>query len=901
VRILAVALLFAGASAGTAEAYVDSVPFPAAHTEPQASVLYYRDGTTVLARVGTTDHSDVPLASVPEPVREAVLAAEDRDFYDHGGVSVRGVLRAAVSDLSGGREGASTITQQYVRNAYLTQDFSVERKAREAALSIKLERRLGKDQILERYLNSIYFGRGAYGIAAAAHAYFGVTVDRLTAAQGAVLAGAVKDPYLYDPANDAVAARQRWDWIVAAERGLGRLRGTVAYPAVAEPRSSVAGPMGVVVDQVERELGRHGVTAQQLHTQGLSVVTTIDRAAQKAATDRIGAALAGQPQGLQAALVAVDPLNGGVRAYYGGDRGRGYFDYAAALHPAASTFKPIVLAAAMRAGIGYDSRWDGSSPRIFPGRLGVPLRNHDNMSCASCTLEQSMVDSLNTPFYAVTEQLGADAVRTMAVQLGISRTYGGQQSMVDVKGDPQPGRTRADIAIGRYPVTPGDLASVYATFASGGTRYDRYIVQSARAGDGRQLWQATATGARVLPQTVADDVSTVLGAVVRGEQVGPDRPAAGKTGTQQYGNSDADVQDAWMAGYTPDLAAAVWIGRAVPGPIRDAAGKPIEGKTLPATLWRGFLTAALHAKPKVPLPKPAHVGRTDVGDAGKTHDNGKSPDQTGTVRPADPGYAPVVHTAHEGKRLALTFDDGPSADTPAVLDLLAKYHIKATFCIVGENATWYPATVKRIVAEGHALCNHSMHHDDLGAMSDAKARADIEAADAAIAAAVPGETVTYYRAPYGDFGRTAKIAASMGHTPLGWLVDPDDWTLPGASVIAQRIGDGLTPRAVVLVHDGGGDRKQTVTALTGLIPKLLGEGWQFDLPQVTQKAHPLPAQSSSAPSLPAASPSDPSPSGPSPSDPATPGEKPGETGEQPGQDPSAEPSLSTSSTNHSSS
>jgi peptidoglycan/xylan/chitin deacetylase (PgdA/CDA1 family) len=165
--------------------------------------------------------------------------------------------------------------------------------------------------------------------------------------------------------------------------------------------------------------------------------------------------------------------------------------------------------------------------------------------------------------------------------------------------------------------------------------------------------------------------------------------------------------------------------------------------------------------------------------------------------------------------------------------------------------------VRRIVAEGHALCNHSMHHDDLGTMTPAAARADIQAADAAIADAAPGATVTYYRAPYGDFGKSAREAALLGHTPLGWTVDPDDWKLPGAPVIVQRIRDGLTPRAVVLVHDGGGDRTQTIAALSGLIPALLADGWTFDLPEVTQTARPLPsAPASSAPpeSGPASSP-----------------------------------------------
>jgi membrane peptidoglycan carboxypeptidase len=791
---------------------------------------------------------------------------------------LRGVLRAAVADVKGGREGASTVTQQYARNAFLTQDVSFERKTREFALAVNLERQYSKDQILERYLNTVYFGREAYGIAAAAHAYFGVTPDRLTFAQGAVLAAVIKDPWRYDPDNDAKDAWYRWSWIVSAARGLGWApAGDIAYPKAQAPQAAVAGPNGLIVDQVEQELAGHGITSQELHTRGLAVVTTIDAQAQRAALKTVSTQLGKEPKGMEAALVGVDPADGGVRAYYGGDKGSGYYDYAAALHPAASTFKPIVLAGALTEGIGYQSRWDGSSPRIFPGRNGVPLRNHDNLQCPNCTLEQSMVVSLNTPFYAVAERIGADKVRSMAVRLGIPDRYAGQKSMVDVKGDPSPGKTRPDIAIGRYPVEPGDLATVYATFAAGGVRHERHFVQSVTGWKGPQP-----TGTAVLDPKIAADVSTVLQAVVKGDHVVPGRPAAGKTGSQQYLNTD-DNQDAWMAGYTPDLATAVWLGRAKPGPLRDKQGKSIQGDTVPAKMWSDFTRQALSGLPPVPLPPPAHVGRSDVGDAGHTHDGdgdsgGKNPDEVSRLHAADSGYEPVVHTAHSGKRLALTFDDGPSEYTPQVLDLLAEYHIKATFCMVGENVSWYPDTVRRIVADGHRLCNHSMHHDDLGLLSPAAGKADIQGDDAQIERAAPGSVVTYYRAPYGDFGPTAKIATQLGHTPLGWLVDPDDWKLPGAEVIAQRIEEQLTPRAVVLVHDGGGDRRQTIDALKILIPRLLHEGWTFDFPQTTVTAHapappsaPASSGTPSAPptgtsSSPSLSPSD----SPSPSDPAQP-------------------------------
>jgi membrane peptidoglycan carboxypeptidase len=853
--VVAVLLFWAGAGIGAAEAYVESVPLPGAVPQPQASVLYYRDGRTVLARVGATDHNDVPLSAVSPEMRRAVLIAEDRDFYEHAGVSVRGVLRALVADAGGAHEGASTITQQYARNAFLSQDVTVNRKARELALAVNLERQFSKDEILERYLNTIYYGRGAYGIAAAANAYFGITPDRLDLAQSAVLVAVIKDPFGFDPDHDAAAARRRWNWIVAGARDLdGVDPATLTYPRVRRAGSPVGGPLGLVVDRVERELAGQGVTSQQLHTRGLTVVTTLDPEAQRSAVSSVAAQLHGQPGGLRAALVSVDPATGGVRAYYGGDQGSGYFDYATAAHPAASTFKPIVLAAALRKGIGYQSRWDGSSPRLFPDR-GVPLRNHDDAQCADCTLQHAMVDSLNTPFYAVTAQIGPDRVRDMAVRLGIPEKVAGHKSLVDLKGEPTPGRTRGDIALGRYPVTPGDLATVYATLAGGGVRHQRHFVQSVTGIGGAGFTEPDA-GTPVLGARIAADVSTVLRAVVRENGFTPGRPAAGKTGTQQWRDT-GDNQDAWMAGYTPELATVVWLGKAKPGPLRDAHGKRIEGETMPARIWSDYTRSALHGRPVTPLPAPAHVGRADTGDAGRTGHDTKSPDTVAAQHAAAAGYEPVVHTEHTGKRLALTFDDGPSDYTPAILDLLAQYHVKATFCVVGENAGWYPQTMRRIVAEGHRLCNHSMHHDDLGIVPEAASRADILAADAVIADAVPGATVTYYRAPYGDFGPSAKVGAKAGHTPLGWVVDPDDWMLPGVATIVSRVRQQLTPRAVVLVHDGGGEREQTIAALRQLIPELLADGWTFDFPETTVAARPLPG-SRPSPESSAVSPSSPS-------------------------------------------
>jgi membrane peptidoglycan carboxypeptidase len=608
--VLQVVLVLAAAG------YVWSVDLPSDPAPPQASVLYYRDGRTVLARIGTSDRTDVPLSRIPLGVRQAFLAAEDRGFYDHFGVSVRGLLRAVWSNVvQDTGQGASTITQQYVRNAYLTQERTVGRKAKEAALALKVEHRFSKDEILERYLNTIYFGRGASGIEAAAQAFFGTSVDRLTAYQGAVLAAMVKDPTRGDPAVDPRWTLNRWKWILRAMSEAGWLPAGVAdrtpYPVVARESvtaSTIGGPIGLITDRVEDELVAAGISRQQIRTGGLHIVTTLDAAAQAAATGTIGRALKGQPDELRSALVAIDPHDGGVRAYYGGDRGRGFYDDALAARPPASTFKPLVLAAAEEHDINYRSFYNGTSPRVFAGRGGAPLYNLDNLQCPICPLDTAMVYSLNTPFYALAEQIGPESVRDVAVRLGIPDRYDEQTTMVDLKGELTPGRTRADIAIGRYPVTPADLAGVYATLANGGGRADRHFVQSVTG-----LYKAPVKTTRVLDAGVAADVGAVLAQVVEHDGAIPGLPAAAKTGSQQFGNT-SDSSDAWTAGWTPGLAVVTWVGREKPGPIRTKNGKAINGDGMPYQIFRNFLTGALSGQPARALPPPSNVGAPQKGD-----------------------------------------------------------------------------------------------------------------------------------------------------------------------------------------------------------------------------------------------------------------------------------------------
>ncbi|WP_344318601.1 transglycosylase domain-containing protein, partial [Actinocatenispora thailandica] len=544
------------------------LPLPADPVQPQQSVLYYSDGHTVLARIGVVDRTAVPLSRVPLTVRRAVLAAEDRSFYTHGAVSGRGITRAVWADLTdGGAEGASTITQQYVRNAYLTLDRTVSRKMREIVLAEKLERRYGKDQILGRYLNTIYFGRGAYGIDAAARAYFGVPVERLDTAQGMVLATVIKDPTNFDPAVDPAGARARWRYVRAglvSQHWLGagqaaRLR----FPATRPPtEADLSGPSGLIAQQVEWELERHGITAQQLRTGGLRVVTTIDRAAQQ----RTEAALRREARSanLAVAVVSVDPQTGGVRAYHGNTKGFGYFDHAGAAAVPGAVFTPLALASAFQHGLDRDRLWDGRSPQQFPDRNGVPLYNPGNAQCPRCTIDEAVAGSYDTVLYRVAR--ATDPVRIVhdVRAAGIAARYDGRPSLVDGPDDPQPALTRPAIALGGYPVSPADLASGYATLGNDGVAVARHVVAAARSWSGTLLYRAAPATRRAFGASAAAQTRDVAGQFPKvPAAAGPTRvlrapePTLYRTSVQRQGKR---VRSAWAASADDAQATVVRVG-----------------------------------------------------------------------------------------------------------------------------------------------------------------------------------------------------------------------------------------------------------------------------------------------------------------------------------------------------
>jgi membrane peptidoglycan carboxypeptidase len=648
---------------------VAHVPSPDELRTNQTATVQYADGSTMATIDGGENRTDVPLSKVPVYVRDAVIAAEDRGFYSESGVSIRGTLRAAVNDLTGGStQGGSTITQQYVKNAYLSSDQTLSRKLKELAISLKLSRQYSKDDILENYLNTIYFGRQAYGIEAAAKAYFGVDISKVTVAQGALLAAVIKSPEYYDPAVTPSASKDRWDYVVQGMERTGKLTATQAaalkFPTTIKTKSVSSvldGPLGLVWRQVKTELSADGVDPATINTKGLKIQTTIDKSAQAAAESAISqhmTGLASFQKNLLPALSAVNPSSGAVLAYYGGKNGVGY-DYANGYRPPGSSFKPYTLATALTQNLqgkkpayALDSTFDGSycvtieATHICndPGDEGVS---------GFTTLAFAMKVSLNTTYDGLANTIGPPNVATTAHAMGISKTRvdTGKPTLVNSAG-----QTTFGIGIGDadYSVRPLDQAVGFGTIANGGTTYQPYFISKVTDASGNVLYQHKIKGTRSLDPKVANDVGLSVKPVADWSHVplNNGRESGSKTGTaglQTAANPNGtDNTDAWMVGFTPQVSAAVWIGSGKSQPIYNANHSAEYGSDLPGHIWQDFMDTYLAGKPSLPLPTKQMVGNgsgvqpTSTPTPTKTS---SSPTPTPTPTPTESSSTPPSSSA----------------------------------------------------------------------------------------------------------------------------------------------------------------------------------------------------------------------------------------------------------------
>ncbi|MFC6317451.1 transglycosylase domain-containing protein [Corynebacterium gerontici] len=578
------------------------VPQPGELVTKQVSQIYASDGSTEIARIVPPEGNrvEVSLGDVPETTQHAVLAAEDREFYNNSGFSVTGFGRALIGQLKGDSDagGGSTITQQYVKNSLVGNEHSLTRKAKELVYSVKMANEWSKEEVLQAYLNTIYFGRNAYGIDAASKAYFGIPVNELNTEQSAVLAAAIQRPSQLDPWTNREEAEARWNYVLDGMVEQGWLdqgaRSQMQFPETIDPASNqpyseADGPNGLIRNQVVAELGTLGISEQEVQTLGLRITTTIDTTAQEATVNAVENNLVGEQDNTRVASVSIEPSSGAVRAYYGGADAIGY-DYANAPLQAGSTFKIVGLAAALQQGIPTNAYYS-SAPVTLPG--GHTITNVGGESCGTCSLKEALKNSYNTSFIRMQQDLENTTQDTadMAHALGVPDSLPGVEKTLTENGEqPYDG-----IILGQYLVRPLDMAHVLATLSNYGVYHDAYFVEKVETASGETLYEHDGgEGQRAVSEAVATQVLDAM-APIAGFSNGhalSGRPSAAKTGTTQLGDT-GNNKDAWMIGSTPQLATAVWAGTDDNEPLLNAWGGPMYGANLPADIWQSAMNGAL--------------------------------------------------------------------------------------------------------------------------------------------------------------------------------------------------------------------------------------------------------------------------------------------------------------------
>jgi membrane peptidoglycan carboxypeptidase len=617
---------------GVAYALTD-IPEPNERATQQASTLYYSDGKTVLDRVAQVNRENVTIDKVPRDVQEAFLAAEDRTFYENEGISPKGLSRAVWLAITGGeRQGGSTITQQYVKNYYLTQDQTLTRKAKELLIAVKIDNEKSKDEILADYLNTIYFGRNADGIQTAARAYFGKDVSKLTISEGALLATVIRGPSFYDPRlgeEQKKLAEERWQYVIDGMHSQGWIT-QAEYEAATFPAtkkiSAVEGAtndLGFITKQVRDELvTKLKLTDAQIAKGGFKIVTTIDKRAQDSARKAVQE---NWPEGdnaknLHIGLVSIAPGDGAVRAMYGGRRyaeGSYFNDAVDGKMQAGSTMKPFAMLAGLEKGIPLSTVYPGASPFydkafIYDGPGATPIQkaggvvNYGNTSYGPVTMRTATQKSINT-YYAklnlvVTPKASADAAKRAGVQgfLGPKK--------IPLSTDPSN-------VFGTDSVRVIDMANAYATIAAQGNHATPYLIQSVKGTGAYEIdYTAKKNVKKAFPQDVSRDAIQAMSQVGQpGGTAYPTvanlgRPVGGKTGTTSSNYA------AWFSGFTPgQLSTAVGIykgdGSLVPKNRLVNIGQwgELTGGTLPATIWTDYMTGALEGQPVRQLPPPGNV------------------------------------------------------------------------------------------------------------------------------------------------------------------------------------------------------------------------------------------------------------------------------------------------------
>ena len=672
----------AAAAVGYAYATI-TIPDPNPSTLLQNNVYYWSDGT-VLATDGSVNRENISLAQVPADVQQDFIAAENASFYSDPGIDPQGIARAVVHMAEGGSvQSGSTITQQFVKNTYLDQSQTLSRKFKELLISAKIGASMSKQRILQGYLNTCYFGRRANGIEAAARVYYGLPVEKLNVSQGAFLAAAVNEPSLFQHADSDPGARAqaqaRWSWVLDRMVQTGSLTGAqrARYAAAGFPAprkwtagAGLTGQAGYLVQLARSYVQQHdpGITDSSLGRGGYQIHTTFDRAktaelaraVAKVRAQRLDPAHRTADRDVQVGAASVDPATGRILAVYGGPgyEQAHYSDNADTSGvPVGSTFKPVVLASALRYGavlkpgaspapITPASRFDGDDGIQIKDRQGTYVtddkdptgllhqHNDTNHRWGYISLRTAMEQSVNTPYVQLGEDVGYADVAETAKALGLRPESLAAPSAGFYIGTSTPSAIR--------------MAGAYATFAASGTRSTPYSVTKVTH-DGAALPGFTApTPVRALSAAVADNVTDVLRGVIsrgtgtRAQALG--RPAAGKTGTTD------DYRSAWFIGYTRQLATSVVLFKENPAhpQLQSLAGvgglQKVFGGDIPTEIWTRYMRDALSGLPDLPFPAPASLGH--------------GADEPG-IPSASPTPVPARHIGRPGGRTAPSAGPGP--------------------------------------------------------------------------------------------------------------------------------------------------------------------------------------------------------------------------------------------------
>ncbi len=594
---------------------------------PQTSFLYAADGTLITALHAEQNRVLVPFSKIPPAVRNAVIAIEDKRFYDHRGVDLKALLRAAYIDATSGRivEGGSTITQQYVKQAYVGDEETLSRKIKEAYLAWQLEQKLTKDQILTRYLNTVYFGNGAYGIQAAAQTYFDRPARRLNLNQAALLAGLIRAPNDYDPVAHPKVGLRRRNQVLGNMLELGMIDPATYQRVAARPvrlhlrtdeEEQYAAPYFVdYVKQWFLSNPRFGKTVQDrydlLFEGGLRIQTTLEPRLQREAETAVRSILL-YPSDPYAALTAIDPRTGYIRAMVGGRDYWSSSDRYARVNlatggttgrQAGSAFKPFALVAALEDGLSPSTPLSGSFAKI-PLQDGTYWEpgNAEGAGYGTLSLESATVNSVNVAYANLLVKMGDGNAYVGAQQLVQTAKRMGIRCCTRTTSPDTPLQAVPSAVLGTNEVNTLEMASAYGTLAYGGRHVQPTPVIRITRADGEVLYEARPQPKQVIPPAVVTVADGILQKVVlygTGAAANIGRPQLGKTGTAQ------NYSDAWFVGAVPQLVTAVWVGFPQ-GQISMAYPRVrisrVYGGTWPAQIWRAFMVNATSTMPARPFP-----------------------------------------------------------------------------------------------------------------------------------------------------------------------------------------------------------------------------------------------------------------------------------------------------------